>query len=367
MKKVFLTSITLLLLLSSCNNNQNNKSSNNKINEEVENSKIPSSKKSEYQFFQDYGIAVKLPCILEDVSNQTNADFDLNYGGIDNANNKEKLAAYQLMIIKLPVGYKDLSPEELNEKVDIKLKEILGNLQNLKSVYFGYENYPGYVVETSHNGYSQKAITFHKENFIYCLTVMTNDNLEERFNNLTNNIKFLDTKNHNNFSESNNTKNTTLKNNLKETYSNQYFSIRHPSSWEIVQKNNQITEQALVSVQIMEKQKNDIEFRPNINIIVGQKRLENTTLLAEIGIKQNKTNLPDYRVISVKNDILLGNYKGTKVEQSCSLGSYKLNFIQYVLKKPDNTTYVVTGTFDTNRAESQRVIVNEIINSLNIK
>lgn len=144
-----------------------------------------------YQVSKEYGFAFKAPCILEDVSNNAPGDFALNLGGIDNSNNPKKLAAYQLILIKVPVGYKDFSPAEFEKVVDAKLKSTLSSFQNLKKVNVSYENYSGYTGETEHNGYKQKGLIFHKEKYIYCLTVMSNDNLESRFNSFTNSLKFI--------------------------------------------------------------------------------------------------------------------------------------------------------------------------------
>ena len=44
------------------------------------------------------------------------------------------------------------------------------------------------------------------------------------------------------------------------------------SSWQIIQEENQVTNNTAISLQIMERQKNDYDFRPNINIIVSNKQ-----------------------------------------------------------------------------------------------
>ena len=62
-------------------------------------------------------------------------------------------------------------------------------MKNVKSVSFGYEGYPGYVGETTHNGLAQKGVIFLKDNYTIALTVMTNDNIEAKFNAYTNGFK----------------------------------------------------------------------------------------------------------------------------------------------------------------------------------
>lgn len=153
-----------------------------------------------YQVSKEHGFAFKAPCILEDASTRASGDFALNLAGIENPNNPKKLAAYQLILIKVPIGYKDYSPTEFEKIVDTKLKSAFSSFQNLKKVYVGYENYLGYTGETKHNGYRQKGLIFHKKKYIFGLTVMSNDNLESRFNSFTNSLKFINNCNINKFS-----------------------------------------------------------------------------------------------------------------------------------------------------------------------
>lgn len=153
-----------------------------------------------YQVSKEHGFAFKAPCILEDVSNRASGDFALNLAGIENPNNPKKLAAYQLILIKVPIGYKDYSPSEFEKIVDTKLKSTFSSFQNFKKVNVGYENYHGYTVETKHNGYKLKGLIFHNEKYIFGLIVMSNDNLESRFNSFTNSLQFIDNYNINKFS-----------------------------------------------------------------------------------------------------------------------------------------------------------------------
>jgi hypothetical protein len=61
----------------------------------------------DYQTFSDYQFKVKCPAILKDVSNKSNYDFDFNYAGTTDD------SFYQIMIIKLPTGYKDYKTEDI--------------------------------------------------------------------------------------------------------------------------------------------------------------------------------------------------------------------------------------------------------------
>ena len=155
--------------------------------------------------------------------------------------------------------------------------------------------------------------------------------------------------------------------NLK-LFSNQNFSIQYPNSWEIVAENKKVTEQTTVSVQIMEKQKNDYDFRPNINIIVSSKKIaESTSTLVDATIAQNKKVFPTYRLINKNDNISLSGCKGSRVEYSMTVQGYKIQSIQYVIKKSDNTTFTITATLDANKYNEQKTIITTMCNSLKIK
>lgn len=155
---------------------------------------------------------------------------------------------------------------------------------------------------------------------------------------------------------------------LEKQYSNKYFTLKYPSSWQIVQDDNQVTNSTAISVQIMEIQKNNYDFRPNINIIVsGQKRMESTSELARITIMQQKQYFKGYNFIRQTNNIVLSKANGCVIEYQFNVQGYLLHGVQYIVKKPDNTTFVITGTMDAYKYEKQQSIMEEIIKSLIIK
>lgn len=147
-----------------------------------------------FQIFEKFGFAIKAPCKLEDISRQASGDFILNYGGITDKNTTN-MTFYQLMANRLPVGYKNVSTDKLKNLMKDTIKEMMKNFHNCTPVLFGYEEYIGYVGECTQNGYKQKGVMFWKENYIICLTVISNDNLEEKFNKFTNSFKTIKTKN----------------------------------------------------------------------------------------------------------------------------------------------------------------------------
>lgn len=143
--------------------------------------------------FSDYGFSIDAPCMMEDVSSQASGDFLLNYGGITDGNNREKMAAYQLIVSRAPIGYRDLPKEQYEKMVDDVLRTQVQRFRTYKAIRFSYDELPGYVCETSHNGYGQKGVMFAMDNYIIALTVISNDNLEAKFNKFTNGFKRLTT------------------------------------------------------------------------------------------------------------------------------------------------------------------------------
>lgn len=502
--------ILVAILLSSCQVNikrqyeENQNSSNFKD--------IDYYQERGYQIFQEYGFAIKAPCLLEDVSSHVSGKWLLNYGGIAEQENSEKRTFYQLAVNRLPVGYKDIPVDKLKNVIDSMIKDAMKNLKNCKPILFGYEEYQGYVGECITKGYTQKGLTFLKDNYIICLTVISNDKLEEKFNKFTNSFKTIknkeqmladsitslnsirapkrhikeaeskgfkkgvlqhslntkwsefadrgyysyiktlksgmklyraettgmmmevyvlkgyikiqsssfilpdkasetlkemdvwlmscnpittsgdisDTKEYN-FSDYNivlsklgtdgvhymiASNSDTNNGNIKATtnlfldkqYSNKYFSINYPNTWQIVQDDNQVTHNTTISVQIMEKLKNNYDFRPNINIIVSpKKRSEPTSYLAQNSIGTNKQVMGNYRLLVQRNNISISDCKGSLVDYTFNIEGYKLHGMQYIVKKEDNTTFIITATTDAAKHSSQKTTTDEIINSLKFK
>ena len=155
---------------------------------------------------------------------------------------------------------------------------------------------------------------------------------------------------------------------LEKLYSNEYFSIKFPTSWQVIKDDNKVTNGTSISVQIMEKESNDYDFRPNINIIVsGKKRLESAETLADITISQNRQAISCYQLLCKDNNITLSHCQGCRIEQQFRIQNYKLRNIQYIIKNLDNTVYTITATMDASKYSTQVHILKQIINSLIIK
>lgn len=155
---------------------------------------------------------------------------------------------------------------------------------------------------------------------------------------------------------------------LDKLYANEFFSLKYPTSWQIVQDGNQVTNSTKVSLQIMEKQKNETDFRPNINIIVSKRKWnEPTSFLAKQSISQNRNIMSDYNLLNQNDDIVLNNSNGTLIDYTFNIQGYRLHGMQYIVKKKDNTTFIITATTDAAKHNSQEEITKAIINSIIIK
>ena len=154
---------------------------------------------------------------------------------------------------------------------------------------------------------------------------------------------------------------------LENEYSNKYFSLKYPSTWQIVQDNNQATATTTISVQIMEKKKNDVDFRPNVNIIVSAtKWTEPASYLAQQTSQNNRKVVSTYKQLS-RSDTEISGCKGSLLSSSMYLQGNSMRSDQYIVKKSDNTTFIITATTDSNKYQSQMAVINEILKSLVIK
>ena len=160
---------------------------------------------------------------------------------------------------------------------------------------------------------------------------------------------------------------TGINTKLDNQYSNAYFSLHYPSSWIQAGNQVQVTENTSIAVQIMEKKKNDVDFRPNINIIVSNKKWEeNTSYLARQTSQNNKRLIPSYKLLGI-SDTQISGCKGYLLKSTFELQGYTLCSNQYIVKKADNTTFIITITTDNKKHKQQMQLINEILKSIRIK
>lgn len=153
---------------------------------------------------------------------------------------------------------------------------------------------------------------------------------------------------------------------LSEVYSNRKFSIRYPSNWDIVQENAQVTDNTTIAVQIMQRGTNDYDFRPNVNIIASKdKRTETTASLARVSYDKARKIGFATNLIGI-HDCQVNGKGGSVAEYIATVEGYKLHIYQYIVKKKDNSTFVITMTLDYNNLGTQKSLSQQIINSIKI-
>ena len=185
--------LCLLLLCANCLTSPSNetKTENVSVPETEQTSRVETNKEFT-KTFKEFGFSIKTPCVLEDVSSQVNGDFAANFGGVDNQDDSENMTAYQVAVIKIPIGIEDYSEAEKNEFIDEQLSNRMASFSSVKRVLFSDNEYIGYVGDTHHNGLKQRGVMFNKDRYIIGLTVMTNSDLDRKFNKFTNSFKVLD-------------------------------------------------------------------------------------------------------------------------------------------------------------------------------
>lgn len=138
-----------------------------------------------YQTFPQFSFAVKCSCTLEDISRKMNGDYDLTQACIMNENSFDKLVMYQVLVKKCPEGFIH-APESERKKFEEKLSSFFEG-QKQKVVFNGVNST---VISYTDKGRTGKAIVFIKNGATYTFNLITNDGLDQKFNALTNNIKF---------------------------------------------------------------------------------------------------------------------------------------------------------------------------------
>lgn len=153
---------------------------------------------------------------------------------------------------------------------------------------------------------------------------------------------------------------------LSRIYSNNKFSIKYPSNWDVVQDNTRATKNTTIAVQIMQRETNEYDFRPNVNIIASKdKYSESAITLARKSYNQVKdlgiaANLIEIRVCQIDGK------EGCVAEYTATVEGYNLHIYQYIVKKKDDSTFVITMTLDQTNLRNQKTLSQQIIDSIKI-
>jgi len=77
--------------------------------------------------------------------------------------------------------------------------------------------------------------------------------------------------------------------------------------------------------------------------------------------------MDSYHLLEQNDDIYINNCQGSVIDYTFNIQGYKLHGIQYIVKKKDNTTFIITATTDAAKHSNQMTTINDIINSLKLK
>lgn len=142
-------------------------------------------------------------------------------------------------------------------------------------------------------------------------------------------------------------------------YDDGTYSIKYPNNWEATKRGDQLI--------LMQKRTNDYEFTPSVNIIIAaQKRTEKPRYLAEAAYKQVKSTGITIGNASYETTTLAG-LSGCSWATSVSMQGFKLYDKQYIVKKNDNTTFIVSYMIEESKRFSQSKVVNDILSTLIIR
>lgn len=153
-------------------------------------------------------------------------------------------------------------------------------------------------------------------------------------------------------------------NGVWQKYNGETFSISYPSSWEKEIENYSTSiGEVNINLIIMQKSSSPYDFRPNINIITGQKRSESTYELALISKRQNSTFATVYPPVSV----IVCGLPAHRIDYTFSYQGFSMFGRQYIVKKIDNSVYIITLTVDKNKMQTQLPVAESIFKTFRIK
>lgn len=76
--------------------------------------------------------------------------------------------------------------------------------------------------------------------------------------------------------------------------------------------------------------------------------------------------VPSYKQLGISNTQVSG-CKGSLLEAIFDLQGYTLRSSQYIVKKADNTTFIITATTDNRKHKEQMKVISKILKSIQIK
>ena len=154
-------------------------------------------------------------------------------------------------------------------------------------------------------------------------------------------------------SQSNNS-NSTVSVSLTYTNNQKKFTINYPKEWEVM--NNA---QAIVFLAPV----NGNNFRNNFNVFVSNNTLTLDKMFQTTQQQIANSNAFVGYKLNEKEYVSISGINGIKTVSSYRLNGYAVRGIQYILKKTDNTVYTISFTVGESSYNSDRSLVENIIQS----
>ena len=138
--------------------------------------------------FKKYGFSITAPCVLEDLTSHGLGN-DAYFVGTVNPNDPQNATVYQVVVKKVPKSIDECSEAEINEMMDQIRKSGFTNVERLT---FSDHKYPGFIGNKRQDGETVRAVMFSKDKYFIVLSVVSNSDLNQKFNQFTNSFKVID-------------------------------------------------------------------------------------------------------------------------------------------------------------------------------
>lgn len=303
------------------------------------------NKELKHQIFPKYQFAIKTPLILEDISSQSKNQFALQYGVVEYPNDNSKSTAYQL-IVHVPPNY--------NFETQSSFKHSMLNSNNeLKWIQttIGEQNIEAYISSFVQNGVSAKSILIFREEYILTINVMSNLDLESKYQFVADNFLFTDTKTE----QKTNQNHSQLSFNAVKYESNK-FSIAYPRHYDVIEKPFPNVDVSFVTPSDGEN------YQANFNIVASTGKNRTLEEIIVASVKQLKELPYNYKIIS-NEFVQINGFRFSKIVSNAVMMGYPIISTHYTLLL-DNKLYVITFSNDNNSfTKTDKQIINEIIES----
>ncbi len=140
-----------------------------------------------FQVFDNHFFAVKLPVKISDLTRHSDMSHDFNYGSFINRGSRRNQVFYQVIINNMPREFAEMS----SEMQDLFVEDMFNNLLPANKRKINYLDGHAYISNFMEGNNKGRGAMFVKNNRIYALTVITNNNLDNHFDAMLGGFKLL--------------------------------------------------------------------------------------------------------------------------------------------------------------------------------